>query len=168
MTSHNCKQDCASGEGSIGGFPLADKVLLRIAFYGFVVVGAYALFLESFLWGIVYTGFALLWLGLVGYFLCAHCPHPFQYSDCLFLPWRVITKIYTFRPEPVSTLDTVGIVIMTVGLVGIPQYWLLQSPGLLAGFWVLYGFFGAGVALRICRRRCLHRTCPLHPERRST
>ncbi len=36
-------------------FSLSEKIFLRIAFYGVIVIGAYGIYSESSMWGIVYT-----------------------------------------------------------------------------------------------------------------
>ena len=168
MPGHDCEQNCQPKDSSIGKFPVLDKVLLRIGFYGFLVVGAYAVYSMSLLWGLIYTVFAVLSLALAAYCLCSHCIHAYQYSDCLLLPSRLVTNMYRFRPEPMSRLDTVGFTLWYVGTVGIPQYWLVQNPVLLAIFWVLCVGASVGHGWRYCvGGRCLNRTCFTHPERKK-
>ena len=40
-------------------FPLLQKILMRVGFYGFMIIGAYGIYLESILWGLIYSGFVI-------------------------------------------------------------------------------------------------------------
>jgi hypothetical protein len=39
------EQPCGQGSRFIEGFSLTERVLMRIGFYGFIIVGAYGVFL---------------------------------------------------------------------------------------------------------------------------
>ena len=99
------EQPCGQGSRFIEGFSLTERVLMRIGFYGFIIVGAYGVFLQSIPWGLAYTGFSIVGLLAVLYCLCAHCPYPHKLSTCLFLPTGVVKALFSYRPEPMSGLD---------------------------------------------------------------
>ncbi len=146
----------------IDGFSLVEKILMRIGFYGFIVTGAYGIYSVSLLWGLIYTGFVLLGLGFILlYCLCSHCPYPYEYSDCLFLPFNLIKKLYKFRSEKMSLLDKIGFLIVMGGLVIIPQYWLLMNVTVLIIFWIFC--LPTLVRLLFCLcKRCRHFDCPFN------
>ena len=141
-------------------FTLLQKILMRLGFYGFMIVGAYGVYLESILWGLIYSGFVIfgLELGFL-YFLCCHCPYPYNYSDCLFVPFWLVKKQYKFRSAPLSILDKIGFIAIMAGFVVIPQYWLLKNYTILILFWIFCLPTLASFPFYLCRR-CQHFQCP--------
>lgn len=148
-------------------FSLFEKILMRMGFYGFIIIGAYGIYSESVPWGLLYTVFVIFGLSvLLSYCLCAHCPYPYKYSDCLFMPLALINK-YKFRSRPMSTLDKIGFIVMMVGVVVIPQYWLLKNSTILIIFWIFYLPTFAGFLFYECRR-CRHFDCPFNLARKES
>ena len=148
-------------------FSLFEKLLMRVGFYGFIIVGACGIFLESTAWGLIYAGFVVLGLNFVVlYRFCSRCPYPFQYSDCLFIPAGLIKKKCKFRAEPMGTLDMIGSAVIMAGLGVIPQYWLLKNHVLLILFWIFCLPVLAALPLYFCRR-CRHFKCPLNSARKE-
>jgi hypothetical protein len=143
-------------------FPLFGKILMRIGFYGYIIIGAYSIFLVNTLWAFIYIGFILLGFtfGLL-YCLCSHCPYPFKYSDCLFLPSGVVKKICKFRSEPMNILEKIGFIIVIIGSVAIPQYWLFKNYLILIIFWIFCLPTLAGLMCYLCKR-CHHLSCPFN------
>ena len=143
-------------------FSLVEKILMRIGFYGVLIIGAYGIYLESITVGLIYTAFVIFGLSvLLSYCLCSHCPYPYKYSDCLFVPARLVKKSYKFRSGPMSILDKIGFIVMMVGVVVIPQYWLLENYAILIIFWVFCLPTFAGFVFYECRR-CRHFGCPFN------
>ena len=158
MSEQSCNNHC----DLIERFKLLEKILVRIGFYGFMFVGAYGIYSKSILWGLIYTVFVILGLkfGLL-YFLCSHCPYPYKYSDCLFVPFRLIEKQYEFRSNAMSVLDKIGFVAITAGFILIPQYWLFKNYTILILFWILCLPTLASFPFYLCRR-CQHFDCPFN------
>lgn len=146
------------------GFTRTEKILMGIGFYGFVSIGVFGVFLESTIGGLVYVGFALVGiLFLFGYGLCTHCPYIFEdYTDCLFPPWGTVYRtLYRFRGLTLSSLDKVLFLSMMIGIVVIPQYWLLKNPWVFGLFWLFCAPTAWGFIMYECRR-CQHFSCPFN------
>ena len=156
------EQSCNNHGELIERFNLLEKILLRVGFYGFMLVGTYGIYSRSIVWGLIYTGFVIFGLkfGLL-YFLCSHCPYPYKHSDCLFVPFSLIKKQYEFRSDAISVLDKIGFVAITAGFIVIPQYWLLENYTILILFWILCLPTLAIFPFYLCRR-CLHFDCPFN------
>lgn len=149
-------------EELIQKFPSIEKSLARIGFYGYILIGVYGIYLYSVLWTILYIGFvALGFVFVVMFCLCSHCPYPYEYSDCLFLRYRLITRLFQYRPRPMSFLEKVGLVGVFAGSVLIPQYWLFKTPLLLVFFWIFCLSTAVAFPLYYCRR-CVHFRCPFN------
>ena len=157
MHSKN-NEDCTL----INRFSLPEKILMRLAFYGFIIIGAYAIFSASILWGAIYTAFVIFGAMLVAWHLfCPHCPYPFKYETCLFFPAGKIKLFGSFRSEPMNMMEKVGAFAWFAGLIVIPQYLLFQNYILLIIFWVLALPLLARFRIYICKR-CRHFFCPLN------
>jgi hypothetical protein len=142
-------------------FSLAEKILMGIGFYGFVIIGGYGIYAESILWGLIYTGFLVFgFIVLIGYCVCAYCPYIYpDYSDCLFVPFgSLFRKLYKFRQGPMTALDKIGLFIMMSGAVIIPQFWLFKDLFLFTVFWIVCLPTIAGFILYECRK-CQHTEC---------
>ena len=125
MSSQHTQQDV----NSVEKFPVFEKVLLAIGFYGVIILGIFGILRESVAWGLTYIGFLIFgFLVLFGYCICRHCPYPYIYSECLFPPFgQLIKRMYKFHPEPLTVIEKIGVFIITAGMVIIPQYWLLKN-----------------------------------------
>jgi len=146
----------------IEGFSFLQKILMRSGFYGCMMIGAYGIFVESILWGLIYVAFVILGIQFgLAYFLCSHCPYPYWYSDCLFAPFWVFTKQYNFREAPMSTVDKTVFILAMAGFIIIPQYWLLNNYPLLILFWIFCLPTIASLPLFWCRR-CKNFHCCLN------
>ncbi len=152
---------CRQVSPFIEGFSLTERVLMRIGFYGFIIIGAYGIFLHSIPWGVAYSGYAVCGSLAILYSLCAHCPYPHKLSTCLFLPTSVVKALFHYRPEPMSRLDKVVMTVSMAGLVVIPQYWLIKEPLVLAVFWLFCAPVFVVIPLSYCRR-CRHTDCPFN------
>ncbi|MBN1273448.1 MAG: hypothetical protein JXB26_14365 [Candidatus Aminicenantes bacterium] len=152
----------------IDRFSLVEKILMRIGFYGFIIVGVYGIFTVSTLWGAIYIGFILLSLsfGLL-YCLCSHCPYPYQFSTCLFLPYGIVKKICRFRSESMNILEKIVFMVAILGLVVFPQYWLFKNYTILIIFWIFCLPTLGGLLFYFCKR-CRHSCCPFNSARKKT
>jgi len=157
-----CSQKCQQAIKLHDGFTLAEKILLPGSWYIYVFIGAYAMFMESIPWGLIFLAFCTLgfFVGIL-YTLCAHCPYPYEYSDCLFFPHKFIKKLFRHRPGPLAILDKIGLCVSLAGAVIFPQYWLFKNPVLLILFWVFCIPAWASLPLYLCKR-CRNFECPIN------
>jgi len=149
-------------------FSLFEKIFMRIGFYSFIIIGAYGIFSVNTLWALIYIGFVLLGLtfGLL-YCLCSHCPYPYKFSDCIFLPFVAIKKLYNFRSESMKIWEKTGFIVTITGLVAIPQYWLLKNFTILVIFWIFCLPTLAGLIFYFCKQ-CHHVNCPFNLARKKS
>ena len=154
-------ETCRRFPGFIDRFSTPEKIIMRISFYGFIVVGAYGIFLQSLLWGLLYSLFAVAGsLLVILSCLCAHCPYPYLHDTCLFIPLPWIKGLYKHRPQKMSRVDKAGWVVMLAGLIIIPQFFLIANPLVMAVFWIVTLPMVA-IPLHYCRR-CRHVSCPFN------
>ena len=141
------------------GFTRVEKMLLQAGIFVLAATGAAAIFPENPLAGWFYLGFAAAGLFLTAvYFLCARCPYPYDYKDCLFFPYRVVIRFIRRRPGKQTGADRVGTLVVMMGLILIPQYWLFQDLRLLFVFWLIGIPFLAAFPMYYCKR-CRHFGC---------
>ncbi len=158
MLAKNCNQHV----NLVDRFTLLQKTLMRLGFYGFMIIGAYGIYLESTLWALIYVGYVILGMELgLSFFLCSHCPYPYKYSDCLFAPFWVFTKQFRFRPARMSIVDNIFFILAMAGFIVIPQYWLFKNVTVLILFWIFCLPTIASFPLFWCRR-CRHIHCCLN------
>jgi len=142
-------------------FSISEKIFLRIAFYGVIVIGAYGIYSENRMWGLLYMGFLLLGMVLLLFGLCSHCPYPHKYSECLIIPPKVMKKISKYHSGPMSIGDKTGFIIVLGGLILIPQFWLVKNYMLLFIFWIFCIPAFAVFPFHFCKR-CQHAGCPFN------
>jgi hypothetical protein len=100
-----------------------ERILMMLGFYGFVIVGAIGIYSVSLVGGLIYTAFAALGLlGIVLSCLCSHCPYPYEYDTCLFLPVGLVKKLRKYNPEPLKKHEKIGFIVVMAGLVALPQF----------------------------------------------
>ncbi|KPJ56202.1 MAG: hypothetical protein AMJ42_05610 [Deltaproteobacteria bacterium DG_8] len=165
MSTQNTQQNVTAAMK----FSLTEKVLMGIGYYGLVITGAYGIYLQSIIWGLFYTGFLIFgFFVFLGYCVCSYCPYIYpEYSDCLFPPFgALIKKLYKFRSGPISIVDKIGFLIMMIGVVVIPQYWLLKNYTILAIFWIFCLPTYVGLIFYECRR-CQHFDCLFNIAKRN-
>ena len=148
--------------GWIDRFTWQQKALMRTGWFGFMAVGVWGIFLQDPLWALLYliygaAGFVLV--VLPG--LCSHCPYPSRFSTCLFLPAGLVARFYPYRGPQMSPAGKAAVAVVMVGMVVIPQFWLISSKGLLLLFWLLAVPVIAAFPLHYCRR-CRHTGCPMN------
>ena len=141
------------------GFGRPEKILMRSGFYGFVLVGAWAIGRQDLTWATVYMAGAVIGLLLVVYlFLCRYCPYPFHYGDCLFFPHQWLAAVVRPPRGRMGWHHQLGFTLVMILLVGFPQPWLLAEPKIMPVFWLLAGPTVAALPIYYCRR-CRHRQC---------
>jgi hypothetical protein len=144
-------------------FTPPERFFMVIGFYGFIIVGAAGIYSVSILWGLIYTAFAVFGLlGVVLSCLCSHCPYPYEYNTCLFLPVGLVKKLRKYNPDPLKKHEKLGFAAVMAGLVVIPQYWLVQNLTLLILFWGLcIPTFFLALPLYYCKH-CRLFSCPFN------
>lgn len=147
------------------GFSLLHKLVLRLLFAGFLAVGGWAVFSQSAAWGWVYLAVVgAAQAGLVLPILCGHCPYPHKLDTCLFFPAGIIRRLAPYRGPRISAPGKCALLAASLVTVGLPQYWLVASPGLLIAYWALLIPFLAYFPAYMCRR-CRHVGCPANQVR---
>ena len=142
-------------------------MVLRLLLVAFPVVGLIAVFLHSALWGWIYLGFLTLGQALlVVSNLCARCPYPYEYDDCLLIPAGLLKALVPRRDSPMGPGGRAALLVGAGGLVVIPQYWLFQEPLLLILFWAFLLPFLGFFVLYLCRH-CRHTGCPANRTERG-
>lgn len=160
-------KDCNQSRKLIEKFTPLQKFFMRLGLYCALIVGAYAIYIQSIIWGIIYTVFILLGIFPFLSCFCSHCPYPYENSDCLFLPYKFIYTIYKFRPGPLNIMEKGTILLITAGLILIPQYWLFKDYILLIIFWIFCALVLIPAPLYFCRR-CKYAHCPLNLTKRES
>ena len=158
----HCNQDCKL----IDKFSLIQKVFMRLGLYGALIIGAYSIYVQSFMWGIIYTIFIILGIFPFLACFCSHRPYPYEYSDCLFSPHEVVKSIFKYRPGPMNIIEKVVIILITAGLILIPQYWLFKNYTLLIIFWLFCALMVIPAPLYFCKR-CRYFHCPLNMTKKE-
>ena len=117
MTNKNCKQNLKL----IDGFSLNEKILMRIALYGCIIIGAYGIFSVSISWGIFYIAYVIIGAVLLtSYLFCCHCPYPYEYSSCLFFPSRLFTAFIKYQDQPLTKFKKIAAFAVFGGFLVIP------------------------------------------------
>ncbi len=148
-----CRHACKDG------FGIVEKVLMRTGFYGFILIGAWAIARQSAAWAAVYLAGSVIGLVLVVYvFLCRYCPYPFRYRDCLFFPYQWLTSAVRPSAGRMGRGHQFGFSAVMAMLLLFPHPWLIGDPRVLLAFWMLAGPTVAALPLYYCRR-CHHHQC---------
>jgi hypothetical protein len=146
----------------IDRFSISERIVMRLGWYGFMAVGTYGIFKQSPGWAVIYVAYSVLSFTLVvlpG--LCAHCPFPSKYGTCLFLPPGLINQFYPYKGPRMHPASKIAVPITLLGMVLLPNIWLVSDPPLLMLFWLLALPILAVFPLYYCRR-CRYFDCPLN------
>jgi hypothetical protein len=150
----------------INRFSPFEIILMRILFYGFIIIGIYGLYPVNTLLGLIYTGFVIIGLLLILIrFLCVFCPYPAQHNCCLFFPYRLVQRIAPYRGKHMDRIGKAGFPFFMGAFMVIPQLWLWQRPILLGIFWILCLPFLILFMFHYCRH-CRHFYCPFNSARK--
>lgn len=151
-----------TGNILIDRFSSKEKFLMRSGWLAFMIVGVFGIYRQNPLWAYLYAAWGILGFSLVVLpFLCAHCPYPYQLSTCLFLPPKLIQRLYAYRGPQVSTAEKIASGAALAGMVVIPQFWLVRDIPLLVLFWIVGVPSMAAFPLHYCSR-CRHHGCPMN------
>jgi hypothetical protein len=151
---HNCKL--------IERFSVKERFFMRSGWLGFMAVGCYGIYTQDPLWALLYIVFGLLGFALVVLpALCSRCPYPVEFSTCLFLPPSLIRRFYPYRGPHMSLSGKISTIVILVGVVAFPLYWLADNRLLLLVYWIFGLPALAAFPLHYCRR-CRHSGCPLN------
>lgn len=145
----------------IDHFSLVEKVLMRLGLGGCTIMGAYVILSANILLGIIYIVLGILGLVVVTRALCTRCPYPYQYSDCLFFPFKWIKKLYKFRPSPPNFWDKLAIIVGMGIIFLIPQYWLFKNKILFIIFWIVAIILLLRISVYLCKH-CRNFNCPFN------
>lgn len=144
-------------------FSPPERLFMVLGFYGFIIVGAVGILMASLVWGLIYAAFVVIGLfGIVLSCLCSHCPYPYEYDTCLFLPVALVKKLRKYNPDPLKKYEKFGFAFVMAGQVIIPQYWLVENIILLIVFWALcLPTFFVALPLYYCKH-CRLFSCPFN------
>lgn len=123
-----------------------------------LILALVILFQESIVLGIVYLGVCTAGMVVVLYAFCARCPCKKHCGHVL--PGQIAGRFHR-RPGPYTPTDFAATAIALLILLGLPQFWLWQHPGVAVVFWVLTGIGLVQIRTYICRA-CTNVFCPLH------
>jgi len=150
----------------IENFSIIEKFIYRAGFCGVLIIALYGIYLESITWGLIYMIYLFLVLVVMLACFCAYCPYPYIYSDCLLLPYVLIKKLFKPRPGPIRTFEKSILIVTMLGIIVIPQYWLIKNYTLLIMFWILLPLISAFFPFHICKR-CQNHNCPQNYKRKG-
>ena len=152
----------AGGSILINRFSLKEKLLMRSGWLGFMTVGAYAIYRQDPLWAYMYViGEFLVFALVILPFLCAHCPYPYKFSTCLYMPHGLVQKFYAYRGPEMGASEKIAAGAALASMVIIPQFWLIHEIKLLVIFWLAAVPSMAVFPLHYCSR-CRHHGCPMN------
>ena len=119
----------------IDKFSIQEKIVLRGLLYGVLVIGTIGILVKNITWGCVYAVMSLcVMVAVVLPLLCARCPYPFLYGDCLFMPNNWVKRFWNYKTTPMSSLEITLLTVSLLALVALPQVWLIRQ-------WILFGLF---------------------------
>lgn len=140
-------------------FSITDKVYMRTAIFGYLVVAMIAVYAENAVYGIIYTALALIHLLVMLYTLCSHCPHVYVYHDCVFAPAGIIRNIFQYRRQPMDRRDKSALMVMIGISILFPQFFLVKRPLLFGLFWLFVILMGLRFYAHLCKV-CRNVSCP--------
>lgn len=140
-------------------FETHEKIIMRVGFLALILIAFFAILMHSASAAIVYLIASMIGGLLVVYcFLCVYCPYPYHFSDCLFMPYQLITGVAKEREGECGAGDMAGLTIVMMILLVFPQYWLFQHMGMAIAFWAILVFFAVAFPMIYCNR-CRHQRC---------
>ncbi|MBU0992650.1 MAG: hypothetical protein KJ737_09170 [Proteobacteria bacterium] len=141
---------------------LFEKLYFRTTILGSYFIGAYAIYQQNGWIALAYVAFVIVSLEFVVYRFCSYCPYPCNHSNCLMMPYQMVTKYHKMDRKPQSLFDRMTFpLVMLVILPLIPQYWLFKNTALLLLFWCFT--IAALVSMLTFKcRHCLYKACFLN------
>lgn len=141
------------------GFQPHEKIIMRIGLAAMILLAFFAILMHSVSAAVVYIVCSGVGGLLVVYrFLCVYCPYPYHFSDCLFMPPKMVSALAKEREGECGAGDMAGTTIVMLILIVFPQYWLLKHTGMAVAFWAIAIFFAIAFPAIYCNR-CRHKRC---------
>ena len=148
-------------------FSAAEKLIMQISFYIFILFGIVGIAIENWIVGLIYIVFVIFSLQvLLLKMFCAYCPYPYQYSTCLFIPLRMFNKLEQKKGN-MPLINRLAPLIAFGGMYLIPQYWIIKNLFFFIGFWIFGFIVGLGLIIHFCGS-CRHVQCPLNRAAKGT
>jgi hypothetical protein len=148
-------------EGFKDSFSTAEKLVMRISFFIFILFGIVGVFVANWIVGVIYLVFVIFSLEvLLLRMFCSYCPYPYQYSTCLFMPLRNFKGIDQ-KQEKMPFINRHAPAIAFAGMYLIPQYWIVRNLFFFIGFWVFGLIVGLGLIIHFCGS-CRHVQCAMN------
>ena len=144
-------------------FTRTEKVVAALPFNVCILIGAYGLYLTSWMLTAAYLAFAYIGvIVMMRYVMCPRCPHLLVGNDCLNLPAPLVKRLIDkSRSGPLNAREKLLHRVVKYGMLVIPLYWLLPHLGLLIPFVALYFLGQATFALHLCKH-CENEVCLQH------
>ena len=141
-------------------FSTAEKIVAAIPFNSTILIGAYGLYLVS--WVLTAINLAFCYIGILAmmrYTICPRCPHLLQDNDCLNMPAPLVKKLIAKnRKGPLNNCEKMLHRTVNYGILIIPVYWLIPNISLLIPFIALYFIGQATFVFHFCRH-CKNEVC---------
>lgn len=146
----------------IDRFTMKTRWGMQTAWFGFMAVGALAIFRQNTVWALLYISGCLLALALIVLpSVCAHCPYPSEFYTCLFLPPKFVNRFYPYKGPDISTAGKWTSAVAIAAIVIMPHFWLVQTPLLLLLYWGFCLPAMAAFPIHFCKH-CRHFKCPMN------
>ncbi len=121
------------------------------------LLGLATMFLQNRLWAFIF----LASLPLLGYIIlasfCARCPCKAHCGHVL--PGKIAAH-FPRKPGVYRISELLGVSLSILLLLGLPQYWLWQTPSLAIVYWILLSIALSQIRLAVCPA-CHNTFCPL-------
>jgi hypothetical protein len=143
-------------------FTLTERILMRAGWGGFMLTGFFGIYKQDPIWAWGYAVLGILgFLMLVIPFLCVHCPYPYHYSTCLFIPPGFLKRFYPYRGPKMSAFGKIAVFVVLACMVVLPNLWLVTDLPLLLLFWIFGLPTIASFPAYYCKQ-CRHTGCPMN------
>lgn len=134
-------------------------VSILLIFAAFVI-GGYAIFLESVLYGYIYAGLVIASMPALIYSYCAKCPC--RDGKCAHVFPGLITKLLPKRESaPYSTIDYVGLVVPLITIIAFAMPFLIEQTTFLFLYLILFIIGITEIYFFICTR-CDNEFCMMN------
>ncbi len=133
--------------------------VLSLGLFGIcVILGAAAMFAQTWLLGVTYLSSCVLAVFSIVYGFCAKCACQ---DECGHVLPGKLARLFRREPSPYSALEIATLLLAGLILFGVPQLWLWKQPALFVIFWVMAIIAGIDIRRCVCTA-CTNRFCPAH------
>lgn len=144
-------------------FTLFEQIWMQVSFHGVWIIGAIAIFRESWIIALLYTilfPFVGVLYGIMHTWICPRCPHIKNHNSCVQLHPFVAKKIITkYKRSRLNIYEKIGFFIVLYGMLLFPVYWILKTEILIIPFFIFATTHYLAYYFYFCKR-CLNRFCP--------